>query len=297
MGQYLKITRPSKYNGPHTTSVSWQELTGMADPNAPKPGANTGMIGSSGGKADDKTYAADDKIYRELFVGNTTEDTNEAELMEFINTTLFSVGLTANDNPKPVVKCRVNGKFCFIELTTKEDATLCLNLDKVPFKDQELRLQRPTRYPGIITPFITWNEVLEKVVAGEMGKGIAPPADLNLASSTTSTSAPASAPAPPAPTSTVVRLTGMISPKEDLVEDEDYNDVVLDIKEECMTFGTLLDIVVPRLAQPGEGDVFLKYADVTGADKAIKELKGRTFDGRSVGAEPFDEAKFAAKEF
>lgn len=82
MGNYLKIIRPSKYSGPHTTSVTWQELTGMVDPNAPKPGAPTGASSGDASRTDTRVFAADDKIFREIFIGNTTEDTNEAELME-----------------------------------------------------------------------------------------------------------------------------------------------------------------------------------------------------------------------
>ncbi|GMI39995.1 hypothetical protein TrCOL_g2020 [Triparma columacea] len=297
MGNYLKIIRPSKYSGPHTTSVTWQELTGMVDPNAPKPGAPTGASSGDASRTDTRVFAADDKIFREIFIGNTTEDTNEAELMEFLNTTLFSVGLTHDNNPKPVSKCRVNGKFCFVECVTPEDTALALNIDQVPFKDQQLKLQRPSRYPGVITENITWNEVLEKVMAGEMGQGIKPPVPSLDNPSGKPTTASSISEEKAVVVTKIVRLTGMISPKEDLVEDEDYNDVVLDIKQECETFGKLLDIVVPRLAQPGEGDVFLKYDSEEGASKAIKELKGRTFDGRIVGAESFDEGKFEKKDF
>lgn len=216
---------------------------------------------------------------------------------QFLNTTLFSVGLTHDNNPKPVSKCRVNGKFCFVECVTPEDTALALNIDQVPFKDQQLKLQRPSRYPGVITENITWNEVLEKVMAGEMGQGIKPPVPSLDNPSGKPTTASSISEEKAVVVTKIVRLTGMISPKEDLVEDEDYNDVVLDIKQECETFGKLLDIVVPRLAQPGEGDVFLKYDSEEGASKAIKELKGRTFDGRIVGAESFDEGKFEKKDF
>ena len=192
----------------------------------------------------------------------------------------------------------MNGKFCFIECVTPEDTALALNIDDVPFKDQQLKFQRPSRYPGVVTEHISWNEVLEKVMAGEMGQGIKPPVpSLENPSGKATASSILGQEEKAAVVTKVVRLTGMISPKEDLVEDEDYNDVVLDIKQECETFGKLLDIVVPRLAQPGEGDVYLKYETIEGASKAIKELKGRTFDGRSVGAESFDEDKFEKKVF
>jgi len=296
MGNYLKIVRPAKYNGPHTSSVSWQELTGTADANAPPVGSS--QSGQGGSKQEDKVYAPDDKIFREIFVGNTTEDTNEEELIQFLNTTLTSVGLTHNNNEKPVIKCRVNGKFCFVECETVEDTALALNINGVPYKDNELKLQRPSRYPGIITKFITWNEVLDKVMKGEMGQGIKPPVPcLDNPDGVAGEGAEKASVAVEEKATMIVRLTGMISPKEDLVEDEDYNDVCLDIKQEASKFGDLVSVVIPRYAQPGEGDVFLEYGSLEGAKKAISELKGRTFDGRIVGADFFEEEKFKKKEF
>lgn len=43
--------------------------------------------------------------------------------------------------------------------------------------------------------------------------------------------------------------------------------------------------------------IFLEYASIDDASKAIKGLAGRTFDGRRVEAESFDEDKFANRDF
>lgn len=49
----------------------------------------------------------------------------------------------------------------------------------------------------------------------------------------------------PAQPSTVVQLLNMVSPEE-LLDDEEYEDILEDVKSECRKFGTIVDIVIPR---------------------------------------------------
>lgn len=77
MGIPLKVGRPSKYRGPSFESSSWQELTGQ--PNLMSVG-----VGNSG--LDPAT-----KVYRELYVGNTSSEMTEASLGEFLGITLQKV--------------------------------------------------------------------------------------------------------------------------------------------------------------------------------------------------------------
>ena len=109
-----------------------------------------------------------DKVHRELFVGNTTDEMDDEGLKQFLNQTLAQVNLCWEGNKEPVLKCRVCGKFAFIELATKQDAALALNLDSVPYKDQMLKLSRPKNFPGRRTRHCTWNEILDRVMKGEV---------------------------------------------------------------------------------------------------------------------------------
>jgi hypothetical protein len=54
-------------------------------------------------------------------------------------------------------------------------------------------------------------------------------------------------------------------------------------------------VVIPRLGEKGATKIFLEYSSIDDAAKAIKGLAGRTFDGRKVEANYFDEEKFANK--
>lgn len=93
----------------------------------------------------------------------------------------------------------------------------------------------------------------------------------------------------------VVELKQMLT-QQDLEDDEEYNDILEDTRDECSSFGTLKNIVIPR-SGPGATKIFLEYLSAEDAGKAIAGLKGRTFDGRQVGATYFDEIKFANEDY
>jgi len=69
--------------------------------------------------------AAMDKINRELFVGNTPPGTSELLLLHFFNSALRRVKL-CGPNETPILNCRVNAKFAFIELVNADMANRAL---------------------------------------------------------------------------------------------------------------------------------------------------------------------------
>ncbi|KAE9620140.1 putative RNA recognition motif domain, U2 snRNP auxilliary factor, large subunit, splicing factor [Lupinus albus] len=99
----------------------------------------------------------------------------------------------------------------------------------------------------------------------------------------------------------VVCLTQAVSPDE-LKEDEDYEEIIEDMRQECSKFGTLVNVVIPRPQPNGEltagvGKVFLEYADTDGATKAFTGLNGRKFGGNQVQAVFYPENKFAQGDY
>jgi splicing factor U2AF subunit len=91
---------------------------------------------------------------------------------------------------------------------------------------------------------------------------------------------------PPIPISTAslaLKTNGMIEIKED-------------IEAECSKFGPILETKIPRPAGArsslGVGKIYIKYADVESAQKAIKALAGRQFSRRTVVATMFSEEGF-----
>jgi RNA recognition motif-containing protein len=144
LGAILKVSRPSKYAGPHVPTKTWQELTGQPLP------ANA-IVDAS----------ADEKLNRELFVGNTTPEMTENMLREFLGNSMIQVGLNVLPG-NPVSACRVSGKFAFIELRTPQEAANALNLNNIPFMGAQLRVGRPSKWTGTDAPHGNWEDILAK---------------------------------------------------------------------------------------------------------------------------------------
>ncbi|THH05493.1 hypothetical protein EW146_g9888 [Bondarzewia mesenterica] len=96
----------------------------------------------------------------------------------------------------------------------------------------------------------------------------------------------------------------MVTP-DDLVDDQEYSDIMDDIREEVGNYGAVEDLRIPRPVRrdrgrwapseganvgdaqrvdeaAGVGRVYVKYADSIGAGAAMKALAGRAFAGRSI---------------
>lgn len=259
-GTLLKVSRPSKYLGPTTKGTkTWQQLTGQSAP-------------------DMMLDPEQEKLRRELFIGNTTPEMTETMIRDFLGNAMEQVGLTLAPG-NPITACRVSGKFAFVELRSAEEAANALNLNNIPYMATSLRVGRPSKYNGPPDQHGNWEDILAKYMSGEM----------QLPSS----EQPA---APTAPKTRVVELLNMLKP-EDLENEEEYQDIMEDTKEECGQFGQLISLIIPKAGEVGATKIFLEYATVEEAAKAIEGLQGRTFDGKSVQATYFDEAKFAAKDY
>ncbi len=260
------MSRPSKYTGPFVASKTWQELTGQALP--------AGIVDPN-----------EEKLNRELFIGNTTPEMTGSMLTDFLGKAMQQVGLTIMPG-NPINACRVNGKFAFIELRTVKEAENALNLNNIPYMGAMLRVGRPSKYNGPVTNHGNWEDILAKYMSGEL-----------VLPNNNQTGAPVSvaAAAPTSAVTKVVELKNMLT-SEDLTSDETYDEIMEDTKDECSQFGALKSIVIPRNG-PGACKIFLEYLTTDDAAKAIQGLAGRTFDGRKVEADYFDEDKFANQTY
>ncbi|KAL3352884.1 hypothetical protein AABB24_020725 [Solanum stoloniferum] len=106
---------------------------------------------------------------------------------------------------------------------------------------------------------------------------------------------------PGGPPTKVLCLTHVVSPDE-LKDDEDYEDIVEDMRMECGKFGDLVNLVIPRPRPdgeptPGVGKVFLEYADVESSSRAQQGLNGRKFGGNEVVAVFYPENKFSEGDY
>ena len=265
LGAVLKVSRPSKYAGPPVPAQTWQQLTGQALP--------TGTV----------LDAEQEKINRELFVGNTTPEMTERMLRDFLGNAMEQVGLNVMAG-NPITSCRVSGKFAFVELRSQEEAMNALNLNNIPFMGAQLRVGRPSKWSGPPDNHGNWEDVLAKYMSGELQAGNTAPGQGAAAMNANANA------------TRVVELQNMLT-NDDLANEEEYNDILEDTKEECGQFGQLLNVYIPKAGEAGVTKIYLEYASTDDSSKAIRGLEGRTFDGRRVQATYFDETKFLNKEF
>lgn len=89
---------------------------------------------------------------------------------------------------------------------------------------------------------------------------------------------------------------------DELREDEVFEEIYDDMKEECGKYGSLVNLVIPRPNAngeevPGLGKVFLEYSDMKEAAKAKSFLNGRKFGGNTVVPVYYPEDKFSRGEY
>jgi RNA recognition motif-containing protein len=280
LNAYLKISRPSKYIGPIVPSQTWQQLTGQVN----------------GTNADNVMALIDpeqEKIKRELFIGNTTPEMTEAMLREFLGNAIQQVGLAIAGPGNPITACRVSGKFAFIELRTPEEAAAALNLNNIPYLGTALRVGRPSKYTGPPDQHGNWEDILAKYMSGELQLPSTDPQQQQQQQMHQQQQQQQQQYVSP---TCVVEIQHMLT-SDDLQNNDEYNDIVDDTKEECSQFGQLVSVIIPRLNQPGATKVYLEYTTSNDAANAISKLQGRTFDGRLVQAQFFNEQKFYSNDF
>ncbi|KAG9511245.1 Splicing factor U2AF 50 kDa subunit [Fragariocoptes setiger] len=97
----------------------------------------------------------------------------------------------------------------------------------------------------------------------------------------------------------VVCFMNMVQPEE-LEDDNEYEEIVQDIRDECSKFGTVKSLVIPR-PKPGEdvpglGKIFVEFQTVTDAQRAQQNLAGRKFSKRIVVTSFFDRERYERRD-
>ena len=98
----------------------------------------------------------------------------------------------------------------------------------------------------------------------------------------------------------VLCLLNMVMPDE-LTDEEEYEEILEDIREESSKFGTVKSIEIPRpvpgVEVPGCGKVFVEFYSVPDCQKAQHALTGRKFSNRVVVTSYFDPDRYHRREF
>ena len=207
------------------------------------------------------------KVFREIFVGNTSPEMTDSLIKSFLGGALQEMGLSCSGSENPIISVRVNGKFSFAEFRTMEEAANALNLNGIPFMAQSLKLSRPSKFEAnTLCTFFSWDELLKKFISGELKLMTA------------------------GQTSRVIRIDNMVSPTE-LNDSALTEEVVQDTMSECSQFGKVLRVIIPRPESGaveftggarGVGKVFVEMSNEEEAKLTLVNLKGRKFDGKWV---------------
>ena len=102
--------------------------------------------------------------------------------------------------------------------------------------------------------------------------------------------------------SRVIQIINILTP-EDLMDDDEYKEILEDIRGECMNFGTVLNVELPRpdratsFASLSVGKVFVKFATIESAKRARFNLSGRRFNGRLAVGSFYPENYFDVRKF
>lgn len=98
----------------------------------------------------------------------------------------------------------------------------------------------------------------------------------------------------------VLCLMNMVDVQE-LDDDDEYEGIMEDVREECGKYGIVMNVEIPRpiggIEVPGCGKIFVEYRNTDEALKAQQALAGRKFGGRVVVTSFFDLDKFRNKDF
>ncbi|KAM6936101.1 U2 small nuclear RNA auxiliary factor 2a isoform X2 [Anarhichas minor] len=98
----------------------------------------------------------------------------------------------------------------------------------------------------------------------------------------------------------VLCLMNMVAPEE-LLDDEEYEEIVEDVRDECSKYGQVKSIEIPRpvdgLEVPGTGKIFVEFMSVFDSQKAMQGLTGRKFANRVVVTKYCDPDAYHRRDF
>jgi len=189
--------------------------------------------------------------------------------------------------------------YCFIEyLDPKATEKALKGLEGLEIGDKKLRVQRATALnntPKIPAAQSVASGAKPTNAGGSFLMGFPNISDLNVQSMLNT---PISSKTP----SRVIQILNVCTP-EDLLEDDFYNDLMEDMKEETSKFGNTEEVNIPRpdlttgIIGPSVGKVFVKYVSLISAKQARHRLAGRSYNKRTIVTAFYPEDKYDSQEY
>lgn len=236
---------------------------------------------------------SESKKARRLFIGNLPHGgVHSSSVVEFFNKACSASGISImGGNPVADAYVAPDGKYGFIEFRSIDETTAGLALNGISFQGSSVNVRRPNDYEPA-PDYIPTNVSLMPDAVNANPATMAAAAQMVGAGFSSAPGTVDAAPAATAPPSTVLVLGNMVTPEE-MQDDEDYQDVMSDTKDECEKFGTVMRVHIPREeGTPGFGKIFVLFDNAGSSLAAQEALQGRMFDNRAVEATFMDESKF-----
>jgi splicing factor U2AF subunit len=232
-------------------------------------------------------------------------------LTEYFNDAIAPLGILT---PSPVLSVWLSqeGTFCFVEMRSVQDCNACMQLlQGISLGGRTLRVGRPADYkppPPALENYIVGyapGQFAPPPVPSALGLGSIPGIEaLGATALPASSDAPATIVPHSSPMPTKVLLLLHMVTLDELNNEEEFTDIVLDIREECEKFGKVEQVVIPRPLKPGEpentdaedgkdagprveaghGRIFVLFDDPLTTAKAKTALNGRMFSDNKVEA-------------
>ena len=236
---------------------------------------------------------------RRIFIGGVPPGANDEEVRSFLENALRQHGLVDASAPRAVdhVVLKPERRFGFATLPTPELATAAQALSGIPYDDSTYFIvSRPKGY--VPPPGAPPDPQPLFDAASRHGGGPSSSSGGVMGATLLPTPNILSAPGEITPTP-VLQLFNMVV-RDELLDPEEVEDIKLDVREECETFGVVKDVAIPvpaaSVAQdpPGVGNIYVLFATADEALRASQEISGRTFGDRTVITSFYDQDRFLA---
>ncbi|RYG96064.1 hypothetical protein EON65_54980, partial [archaeon] len=158
----LKINRPAKFQGGGDVTLNtltWSELLQQVEQQRKHTMGFHPLLGNM-----------ETKLYRELFIGNCTENMSESALHEYLSGVLYKLGMSNSGLESPILGVKSSGKYMFVVCRTPEEAANLLNFSRIPFRNCSLKIERPAKFDGDVpgVSYFDFHELMGLYDKGEL---------------------------------------------------------------------------------------------------------------------------------
>ena len=223
---------------------------------------------------------------KKLYIGNLPSGMTPPSLIKMLNLTLQTLKPDDFSKEQPVIGAWVSpdGHYAFVEFRTAEEATKGFVLNGFKIMGIPLKIGRPKTYQGL-------PQTLEESGPSNTVASILMKSKKNIQIKKYKVIMP-----------TKVLCLNSIMKGLDIEEDEKYNEIKEDLRNECEKYGKVLDVFMPRKdvednETPGMGNAYIMFDNVEQSKLARKFLSLKRFNNKLIYIQYIPEENFINKNF